>query len=240
MSRCLDRKSLSLSFALFSSFFAIKFFDALDRSESGGVLLLMLVPYATLCIGFLLFRLLWGIFCKRLCADTCMGKVFPWSRLALDVVPYSVAIFSLMRYDLSYGKFLILPLVVLLWDFCLEECRDRKNGFFFLLFAVVSYFLCGFWLFRGMDFSGNVVYLVAHFLEYLFPTLFLLFFRIRSLGKRLPPMLFATLTVFFLKALFGRISELDLVFFAVLLPCLLLREIIIGAVFGNAFLRKFK
>ncbi len=219
MPRCLDRKSLLLSFTLFSSFFAIEFYDAFDRSESGGVLLLMFVPYATLCVGFSLLRLLWGIFCKKLGADVCTENSCSWSRLALDVIPYSVVIFAVMFYNLSYGKFLVLPLVSFLWDSCLEEYRDRKKRrFFFSLFAVVSYFLCGFWLFHGMDFSGNVVYLFSHFLEYLFPLLFFPFFRISFSKKNLNAVFLAVVSVFFLKFLFGRISELDLVFFVVLLP----------------------
>lgn len=173
-------------FHLFSSFFAIEFYDAFDRSESGGVLLLMFVPYATLCVGFSLLRLLWGIFCKKLGAGVCTENGCSWSRLALDVIPYSVVIFALMFYNLSYGKFLVLPLVSFLWDSCLEEYRDRKKRrFFFSLFAVVSYFLCGFWLFHGMDFSGNVVYLFSHFLEYLFPLLFFPFFRISFSKKKI-------------------------------------------------------
>lgn len=218
MSHCFDRKSLLLSFTLFSSFFAIEFYDAFDRSESGGVLVLMFIPYATLCIVFLLLRLLWGIFCKKIGAGVCTENVCSWSRLALDVIPYSVMISALMFYNLSYGKFLILPLISFLWDSCLEEYRDRKKRrFFFSLFAVVSYFLCGSWLFRGMDFSGNVVYLISHFLEYLFPLLFFPFFRISFSQKKLNAMFFAVVTVFFLKFLFGRISELDFVFFVVLL-----------------------
>ena len=132
-------------FHLFSSFFAIEFYDAFDRSESGGVLLLMFVPYATLCVGFSLLRLLWGIFCKKLGAGVCTENGCSWSRLALDVIPYSVVIFALMFYNLSYGKFLVLPLVSFLWDSCLEEYRDRKKKTFFL-FVVCSRLLFSLWV----------------------------------------------------------------------------------------------
>ena len=213
-----DKKSLNLSFAIFSSFWAVMFFDSLDRSESSGGLFLLMLVYFALCGAFLLIRFLWGIFCGRLDVGRSEKKSFRWARLVLDVIPYTVFVLAFMWQDLNSFEFLILPalLAVLEYFYADEEVSQGKKSRFFLLVALCGgYFLCGTWLFRGMNFSGNMVYLLAHFLEYLFPVF--LFSGLRTkffvdkiqIGERF---LIAIFFVLFLKILFGRISQLDVLF----------------------------
>ena len=219
--KLLDRHSFLISLAVFASFWAVVLFDQFDREERGGMLVtFFLLMYVPAIAGFAFLRFVWGIFCERVLKLRDEGKEIQWSLCCLDAVPWLCVLAVFIYFDFSYIKFLPLPLIVIFLE---QTTLSRPYGEKFwknLLATAVealSYLVCGLAFFTGMNFSENLAYIFVHYQFFLFPAFFLRNLR----AKRLSGLTGTVITAFLpllvaasLKGLYGRISQLDMVFFA--------------------------
>lgn len=220
MLELLDKQSYFISISAISSVFSIFFFDSFTREDRGGIIFLLFLLYVSATVSFCIFRFIWGIFCsKMLIKKTTNPSIF--SRSLFDIIPLFIFILFALFYSRNSAVFIVIPMLIFFMDLFIYDSKLKiKLQFGKLVLSAVftaAYFGCGFILFHKMNISENLTYLATHFTSYLAPIFLLNSLEIKSnieknlftkhLTKLLPIIL-----VVFIKAILGRISELDIIF----------------------------